>query len=83
MLVQGQPGTAMSPTLECGIAIYIGLARTIHIYVYTVHIRYFLQRNPTIHTVIYGVYIRFWPTLYVYRTFLNSPQVNNVFCPLA
>jgi len=43
---------------------YVGMARTIHIYVYTMYIRYF-GREITIHTVIYGVYTRFWPTLHI------------------
>jgi hypothetical protein len=42
--------------------IYVGWARTIYLYAYTVYIR-FLSREITIHTAIYGACLRFWPTL--------------------
>ena len=45
---------------------WLGLAKTIHTYVYTVYIRKF-SREITIHTVIYGVHVRFWPTLIMAR----------------
>jgi hypothetical protein len=46
--------------------IYIGWARTIYSYVYTVWCAYgILSREITIHMVIYGVCILFWPTLYI------------------
>jgi len=47
-------------TLAC--AALIGLAKTMHTYVYTVYIRYFKPGNHweiTIHTAIYGVHIRY------------------------
>jgi hypothetical protein len=46
------------------LSIYVGLAKTIHMYVYMVYIS-ILSREIAIHTVIYGVHIRFWPTLLI------------------
>jgi len=48
-------------------ALYLGLTKTIHTYVYMVYIYGILSREITIHTYMrsYGVYIRFWPTLVI------------------
>ena len=53
--------------------VWLGWARTIYLYVYTMYIRCFKQENH--HTmVIYGVYIRFWPNLCMTVCLVNSWQ---------
>jgi len=42
---------------------WVGLARIIHLQVYTVYIYGIFGREITIHIIVYGVYIWFWPTL--------------------
>ena len=71
----GQP--AVEHTCGVGqkhmLCIYIGLARTIYIYIYTLYIRYFWLGNHQ----IYGVYLRIYTVLANPTVFLagKSPKV--------
>jgi len=80
LLLSVSPSIAIRPFLDsCAFycytmlrfSLYVGLARTIYIYIYTMYIPYFWQ-GITKFTVKHGVYIRFWPTLIVWQAGQSS-----------
>jgi hypothetical protein len=56
----------------------VRLARTIHLYVRTVYIRY-ISREITMQTAIYGVYLCFWPALVSSHQVLTSGKLRSDF----